>query len=659
MNCCRIDGWRPVDRMPHRIPPRKMAPVDGYAAGFYDGSYFVAKDGHLVNKGLDGEYHRADLVTTLLYDSLQAGYKLYQAANSLSEEKKADGLRESARETQESIRKNIWVVDESSMVGARFMKELLAAAEKYKARVVLVGDRQQLGSVEAGRAFALMQDNGMRTFKLEEIVRQKDADLKSAVENAYRGRADEALRQIDKRGGIVEIRDPKRQDDNGKTFYDKNAGRYLRAEAIKNDFLAQSKQDREKSIVVAPGKEDRKIINEVIREGLKEEGTVNGKEVTAETYQNKNLTKAEAKEAMEYEKDDVIRFGRDYSKHGISKGEYWRVKSIDKEANIVKIENNGKIVDWNPAKWGKRTEAYSSEKRKISVGDKIVWSRNDKTQGIYNSEDAKIVSLNGNKADVQLKNGNILRIDLDAVKHWDHGYARTTFSSQGQTAKRAFVHAEGWRLNLQNQRNMYVGISRPELEVKIYANDKAGVIDAMRLRTGEKASAISGSMPDKIMEGHQSPDRENGRPVERDPDPPSVSGNKSLAKDSGRQSSKPEQRSPIIEKKPLVQVGDSDSRLSAVESPFAESNKAEAELILPKGFYKDMPRKNESQGQQVGSHSQAASAGDFVRPWHKDEDQLKPYGRSTTYREKEIRKTDSTQRPTEHTKKGKDFEMER
>ncbi len=29
-SCYRTDGWRPVRRMLHRIPSRKMAPVDGY-----------------------------------------------------------------------------------------------------------------------------------------------------------------------------------------------------------------------------------------------------------------------------------------------------------------------------------------------------------------------------------------------------------------------------------------------------------------------------------------------------------------------------------------------------------------------------------------------------------------------------------------------------
>ena len=39
------------------------------------------------------------------------------------------------------------------MVGARDMARVLGMAERANARVVLVGDVKQLGSVEAGRAF--------------------------------------------------------------------------------------------------------------------------------------------------------------------------------------------------------------------------------------------------------------------------------------------------------------------------------------------------------------------------------------------------------------------------------------------------------------------------------------------------------------------------
>ena len=53
--------------------------------------------------------------------------------------------------------------------------------------MLLVGDRRQHEAVEAGRPFAQLQDAGMKTVRLEEIVRQKDPELKQVVEQLARG----------------------------------------------------------------------------------------------------------------------------------------------------------------------------------------------------------------------------------------------------------------------------------------------------------------------------------------------------------------------------------------------------------------------------------------------------------------------------------------
>ena len=49
-------------------------------------------------------------------------------------------------------------------------------------RVVLVGDAKQLDAVDAGKPFAQLQAAGMKTATMEDILRQKDPDLKAAVE---------------------------------------------------------------------------------------------------------------------------------------------------------------------------------------------------------------------------------------------------------------------------------------------------------------------------------------------------------------------------------------------------------------------------------------------------------------------------------------------
>ena len=54
-------------------------------------------------------------------------------------------------------------------------------------RVLLIGDTRQHQGVEAGRPFQQLQEAGMKTAKLEEIVRQKDPALKATVEMLAHG----------------------------------------------------------------------------------------------------------------------------------------------------------------------------------------------------------------------------------------------------------------------------------------------------------------------------------------------------------------------------------------------------------------------------------------------------------------------------------------
>ena len=54
-------------------------------------------------------------------------------------------------------------------------------------RVLLVGDTRQHEGVEAGKPYQQLQEAGMHTSHLDEIVRQRDPTLKEAVEQLARG----------------------------------------------------------------------------------------------------------------------------------------------------------------------------------------------------------------------------------------------------------------------------------------------------------------------------------------------------------------------------------------------------------------------------------------------------------------------------------------
>jgi ATP-dependent exoDNAse (exonuclease V) alpha subunit len=62
---------------------------------------------------------------------------------------------------------------------------------------VLVGDVRQHQAVDAGRPYEQLQQAGMQTARLDEILRQKDPALKETVERLARGEVRDAIARLD------------------------------------------------------------------------------------------------------------------------------------------------------------------------------------------------------------------------------------------------------------------------------------------------------------------------------------------------------------------------------------------------------------------------------------------------------------------------------
>ena len=113
--------------------------------------------------------------------------------------------------------KEMWVVDEASLMNASDAADLLTAARRTGARVVMLRDTQQMGSVEWGKPFGLLQDNDMKTATMSEIQRQKNADLKQAVEAAIGMKPAEAVEKLGQ--NVIEERSNDKRTDQMKADY--------------------------------------------------------------------------------------------------------------------------------------------------------------------------------------------------------------------------------------------------------------------------------------------------------------------------------------------------------------------------------------------------------------------------------------------------------
>ncbi|WP_046349419.1 Ti-type conjugative transfer relaxase TraA [Sphingomonas changbaiensis] len=97
--------------------------------------------------------------------------------------------------------KDILVIDEAGMIGTRQMERIIAEAEKRRAKVVLVGDPEQLQAIEAGAAFrSIAERHG--AVEITEVRRQREGWQREATRQLATGRTGAAIEAYAERGMV-------------------------------------------------------------------------------------------------------------------------------------------------------------------------------------------------------------------------------------------------------------------------------------------------------------------------------------------------------------------------------------------------------------------------------------------------------------------------
>ncbi|MBX9845780.1 MAG: relaxase domain-containing protein [Xanthobacteraceae bacterium] len=104
--------------------------------------------------------------------------------------------------------RTVLIADEAGLLSSRDMRALLGAVAKAGAKLVLVGDRQQLQPIGAGAGLTLVT-RAIEAAVVEEIVRQKEPWLREAIADFGAGRAATALQVFAARSLLVEAQGAK------------------------------------------------------------------------------------------------------------------------------------------------------------------------------------------------------------------------------------------------------------------------------------------------------------------------------------------------------------------------------------------------------------------------------------------------------------------
>jgi len=385
------------------------------------------------------------------------------------------------REQMESDFKNkLVILDEASMASTTQMHGLLKVANELNIRLVLVGDKKQLGAIEAGKPFAQLQKAGMKTAIMEEIKRQTNSVLRDAVYDC--------INAVDKKNtpcieeAVEKI---------GNNFITSKKG--MLAQAAANKWLGLNKDDRANTLITVPSHEIRRKVNEHIREALKQEGLLSGPSEQISVLNNKNLTSAEKSRADNYQKGDQVLFHKKYKSLGLDRGKYYAIDQANKYNKVGIKNDSNKLAHWDPSKSGNRhVEVFTSSSITIQQGERIRWTRNSAAHpNIKNSETAIVLGITQKNIKLTLENGETVSFKkTDRVfKHIDYGYASTVHASQGRTSKNVIGVMESDHKQLTDQRSFYVTLSRAKEQAFLISDSKNTLVKTLNENTGAKVSS--------------------------------------------------------------------------------------------------------------------------------------------------------------------------
>jgi hypothetical protein len=210
------------------------------------------------------------------------------------------------------------------------------------------------------------------------------------------------------------------------------------------------------------------------------------------------MTGADRSWAQQYQVNDILRYSRSSRETGIDKGEYSRVVSVNAEENkLTVLRNSGEQTTYDPRRQ-MGVSVYREQEKVFSAGDRVQFTAPSQDLKVANRELGTVESIAQDGAmRLRLDNDRSMSFDPQRHPHLDHGYAVTSYSSQGQTADRVLIDVDtelGAR-DLLNNRMAYVSISRGQWDAQIFTNDRSALANAL----GHDVSHQSAHQPQQVI----------------------------------------------------------------------------------------------------------------------------------------------------------------
>jgi Ti-type conjugative transfer relaxase TraA len=214
--------------------------------------------------------------------------------------------------------RDVLVIDEAGMVGSRQLGRFVSEAERTGAKIVLVGDHEQLQAIGAGAPFrAVAEEVGY--VSVEDVRRQRQDWQREASRDFATTQTERGLSAYQERGAVHLVAD---QDS-------------ARAQLVR-DYVddAQARPEGTRA-AMAHRRADVHQLNEDIRESLKARGQLQGREVAYSTENGERSFTA----------GDRIVFLQNNRDLDVKNGTFGTVERVEDGRLLARIDGNGRAVE--------------------------------------------------------------------------------------------------------------------------------------------------------------------------------------------------------------------------------------------------------------------------------------------------------------------------
>ncbi|KJZ17903.1 hypothetical protein TW80_16305, partial [Loktanella sp. S4079] len=239
----------------------------------------------------------------------------------------------------------------------------------------------------------------------------------------------------------------------------------------------------------------RKDVNEEIQGRLRSANLIGGEAVQIATLLPRNFSQAEASEVGSYKVGDIVVSPVASAHTPMAANVLYTVTGVsvdDKKLSLASPDREA--VSLNLAygsSEARKLAVFSEDKQDFYVGDAVKFKITDRENGIFNSAEGHIKSVQNDTFTVITKDGSELPIPTNslAARGMQLAYASTAHDFQGTTVDRVLL-AMSSAEQLTTQKSFYVSLSRMRDTIHLVTDHVDKLAAKIADQTGERMNAL-------------------------------------------------------------------------------------------------------------------------------------------------------------------------